>query len=133
LHSLDTPVGHALGIKGKKPTISATAIGRFIKRVTQQANHFKNATQKKEDYAKAEVLMKAALAESDPEAALALPRIKALSMPGNTRMWAQSTLLEFTAEQELNIEAYFTKYDPLSEGRSSASDRHEVRFMGSIL
>lgn len=133
LHSLDTAVGHALGVKGRHPSPAATRVNGLLKAVMAQANVFKNATQKREEYHKTASVFKAAEMQINPEAAAKLPRSQIVQLPGNTRMWSAATTFTHTAEQDLFLDSFFAKHDPLNASRLTPTQRHEVAHIAPLL
>ena len=131
LHSLDTAVGHALGVKGKHPSPRAARINGLVKAVSAQANVFKNATQKRADYARIAEELRAGALAIDPAATLR--RCMVLQTAGNTRMWSHADMFKITAEQDSYVDAYFQREDALNSSRLTPVQRNETGYTASML
>jgi len=118
-------------VKGKHPSPRAVRINKLVKAVSAQANVFKNATQKRADYARiAEELREGALAV-DPAAIIR--RCMVLQTAGNTRMWSHANMFRITAEQDPFVGAYFQREDPLNSSRLTPVQRNETGYGASML
>ena len=106
LHSLDTAVGHALGLKGKHQSPRVKSINQLVKAVSAQANVFKNATQRRAEYLKVGEELRAAMANNREGEARSLRRPMIVQLPGVTRMWSTATTYRLTAQNDIFIDAY---------------------------
>ena len=133
LHSLDTAVGHALGLKGKHQSPRVKSINQLVKAVSAQANVFKNATQRRAEYLKVGEELRAAMANNREGEARSLRRPMIVQLPGATRMWSTATTYRLTAQNDIFIDAYFAAEDPLNPNRLPPMARNEVGFSASML
>lgn len=134
LHTADTVTGRTVGEKGAHAVGSSRhEVKMLMDRVRGQAKVFVNATQKMEAYIASSLALK-----SDMEALAlitggAAPEMnpKKLAMPGATRMWSWTSLIESSFLQSSFLVQYFL--DNPHERALNSIDHNEVKHLASIL